>query len=265
MKALLPSLAVAAVMTGFIGTAEAQTTGGASATGSSVVLPIQSPTALAFPTIFGASSAVPAPGGTGYVALTLVDPRGGVAGRDSDGDLAFGYTFGSPVTGISTTVAVNVLGLDPLGDSGDFAISFSRMLQAGENSATFVALAAGDLFGWGPAQTNDPIYTLTLSHLTSFATAGGVEIPVQVSVGYGNLSTLSDDGLGVVGPGAYLGLGIGVTENLAASISATENQINMGLSLTVPQVPGLGLTLGVYDVTDNTSRQQVTLGAAFAF
>ena len=88
---------------------------------------------------------------------------------------------------------------------------------------------------------------------------------MQVSVGYGNEWTLSDDGLGVAGPGAFIGLGVGVTETLSASLSATQTQLNVGFSLSVPQVPGLGLSLGMFDVTDNTSRQQVSLGASFSF
>ena len=45
---------------------------------------------LAFPSIFGAQSAISAPGGTGFVSLTYVNPRGGVSGAGSDGDLAVG-------------------------------------------------------------------------------------------------------------------------------------------------------------------------------
>ena len=34
---------------------------------------------------------------------------------------------------------------------------------------------------------------------------------------------------------------------------------------TLSALPGLGLSLGVFDVTDNTSRQQWSLGASFSF
>jgi hypothetical protein len=58
---------------------------------------------------------------------------------------------------------------------------------------------------------------------------------------------------------------MGLTETLAGSISFTRSQINMGFSLSIPQIEGAGLSLGVYDITDNTSRQQVSLGLSFAF
>jgi hypothetical protein len=230
-----------------------------------LVVPAERTTQLAFPSVFGVASAVAAPGGSGFAALSYVNPRGGVTGSDGDGDFSFGYTVGNPIEGVSATVAVNIVGLDPFGESGTLSVNFSRLLRAGGNSATFVGLAAGNLLGWGDAENNDTTYTIAASHLVGITTAGGVEIPMQVSVGYGNESTLSDDGLGVAGPGAFIGLGVGVTETLSASLSATQTQLNVGFSLSVPQVPGLGLSLGMFDVTDNTSRQQVSLGASFSF
>lgn len=239
---------------------------GAGETGiTPLVVPAERTTQLAFPSVFGVASAVPAPGGSGFAALSYVNPRGGVAGSDGDGDLAFGYTVGNPIEGVSATVAVNILGLEPFGESGAVSVNFSRLLRAGGNSVTFIGLAAGNLLGWGDAENNETSYTIAASHLVGITTAGGVEIPMQVSVGYGNQSTLSDDGRGVSGPGGFVGLGVGVTETLSASLSATETQFNVGFSLSVPQVPGLGLSLGMFDVTDNTNRQQVSFGASFSF
>jgi hypothetical protein len=39
----------------------------------------------------------------------------------------------------------------------------------------------------------------------------------------------------------------------------------MGFALNVSEVPGLGLSLGVFDVANKTNRQQLSLGASFAF
>ena len=239
---------------------------GAGETGiTPLVVPAERTTQLAFPSVFGVASAVAAPGGSGFAALSYVNPRGGVAGSDGDGDLSFGYTVGNPIDAVSATVAVNILGLEPFGESGTLSVNFSRLLRAGGNSVTFVGLAAGNLLGWGDAENNDTTYTIAASHLVAIPTAGGVEIPMQISVGYGNETTLSDDGRGVAGEGAFIGLGVGVTETLSASLSATETQLNVGFSLSVPQLPGLGLSLGMFDVTDNTNRQQVSFGASFSF
>jgi hypothetical protein len=265
MKKLFGTLALSASMVVFATTAFANGGGVLAQSAAPAVVPATGGATLAFPSVFGVASAVPAPSGSGFAALSYVNPRGGVSGSDGDGDLSLGYTIGNPIDAISATAAINVLGLDPFGDSGNVSLNFSRLLRAGGNSATFLGLGVGDLLGWGDAEGEDAVYTLTVSHLVGIATASGREIPLQVSVGFGNETTLSDDGRGTIGEGAYLGLGIGLTESLAASLSATETQLNLGFSLTVPSVPGLGLSVGMFDVTDNTSRQQLSLGASFAF
>ena len=265
MKNSISAILTSVCVLGAASAASAQGLGAGDLTVAPPVVGATSPTQLAFPGIFGVASAIAAPSGSGFAALSYVNPRGGVANSDGDGDFAVGYTIGSPVEAVSLTGSINVLGLQPFGDSGTLAISASRMLRAGGNSATFAAIAAGNLMGWGDARNNRETYTFAVSHLVGIATESGVEIPLHVSVGYGNQATLSDDGRGVSGPGAFLGMGVGVTETLSASLSATETQLNVGFSLVVPALPGLGLSLGVFDVTDNTSRQQWSLGASFSF
>jgi hypothetical protein len=221
--------------------------------------------ALAFPGIYGSASAIPSPGGTAFVGVTYVNPRDGISGRGGDGDLSFGYTFGSPVRNVSVTLAANILGLDPFGESGEFYIGLSRMLQASGNSATFIGASSNGWGAWGDAEGKDVSNAIYVSHLAAFPLANGTELPVQFTLGYGNNTTLSDTGNGVVEAGVFYGVGVGVTQNLSLSLSGTETQVNMGLGLSVPTVPGLGITAGVLDVTDNTNRQQFSLTAAFAF
>ncbi len=220
---------------------------------------------MAFPSIYGAASAVPAPGGTAFVGLTYVNPRDGISGRGGDGDLSLGYTFGSPVNDISVTLATTILGLDPFADSGDFYIGLSRMLRAGGNSATFIGASSNGWGGWGDADGKPVSSSVYVSHLVAFPMAGGSELPVQFTLGYGDNTTLSDTGNGQVDGGVFYGIGVGLTQNLSASLSGTETQLNLGVGLNVPSVPGLGISAGVLDVTDNTNRQQFSLTAAFAF
>lgn len=265
MKKSISAILVSGFVLGAAGTASATGLGAGDLTVAPPVVGATSPTQLAFPGVFGVASAIAAPSGSGFAALSYVDPRGGVAGSDADGDFSIGYTIGNPVEAVSVTGSINVLGLEPFGDSGTLAVSISRLLRAGGNSATFAAIAAGNLMGWGDAKNNRETYTFAVSHLVGISTASGVEVPVQVAVGYGNQSTLSDDGRGVSGPGAFIGVGVGVTEALSASLSATETQLNVGFSLSIPALPGLGVSFGMFDVTDNTSRQQLSLGASFSF
>lgn len=217
-------------------------------------------TILAFPSIFGAASAFSAPGGTGFVSLTYVDPRGGISGAGSDGDLAAGYTIGNPLTGVSFTFGISIASLDQFGDDGSFFISASRAIGFGENSATFVGISADNLLGWGAVKNSKEGVNIYLSHLTSFG-----EVPVQFTVGYGNQSVIKDDGTGALDEGLFAGVGVGVTKTLSLSASATETQLNLGMVTTIPQIPGLSLTGGVYDVTDNVDRQQFSLSLGYSF
>lgn len=219
---------------------------------------------MAFPAIYGINSAVPAPGGTGYVALTYANPRGGIAGADEDGDLAAGYTFGDAITGVSLTIGAAVTGLEPFGDSGNFNISASRMVRAGGASATFIGASAGNIGAWGSAANSDESYNVYVSHLVGVQASDG-EVPFQFTLGYGTQTTYADDGSGDLGEGVFYGFGFGVTPNLSASLSGTETQVNMGLALTVPQVPGLSLSAGISDVTENVDRRQVAVSVAFGF
>jgi hypothetical protein len=240
--------------------------GAAQANGASVGGAVGAPAAqLAFPSVFGVASAVPPRSGGGFVALSYVNPRGGVSGSDGDGDLSIGYTIGNPIDAVSATVAANILGLEPFGEDGTLSVAFSRLVHAGGNSITFIGVGFGDLMGWGDAENNNETYTVSVSRLMGVTTEAGREIPMQISVGYGNETTMSDDGRGTVGPGAFVGVGVGVTQSLSASLSATKSQLNVGFSLSVAELPGLGLSLGMFDVTDNTNRQQVSLGASFSF
>lgn len=218
----------------------------------------------AFPAIFGANSAIPAPGGTAYGALTYTDPRRGVSGSGGDGDLALGYVFGSPVTGLSVTTGLNITSLEDFGDDGSFDLSIARMLRADSHSATFIGASAGNILAWGSAKLDDENYSAYLSHLVGVQTANG-EVPVQFTLGYGDNTTREDDGSGLMKEGVFAGVGVGLTQTLSASLSATSTQANIGLTMVVPQVPGLGVSLGMYDVTDNTDRRQTALSVGFSF
>lgn len=219
---------------------------------------------LAFPAIFGAASAIPAPGGTGYVALTYATPRNGIKGNGGDGDLVAGYTIGNPVDAISLSFGVAITGLDPFGDSGSFSVTASRMITASDHSATFLGASVLGIGSWGDARADGEAVNVFASHLTSLP-MDGMDIPVQLTVGYGTRTTLDNDGSGRVDNGPFYGIGIGVFEPLAISLSGTTSQLNLGAVLYIREIEGLSVVAGVFDVFDNTDRQQATLTVAYAF
>jgi hypothetical protein len=218
-----------------------------------------------FPGIFGVASAVAAPSGSGYAALTYVSPRGGVSSNGADGDIGLGYTIGNPIENVSVSAGINLNSLtDNFGDSGNLNLSLSRMVNIGERSMTFVGASAGNLAGWGDASDSEVSFAGYVSHVVAFGSTNG-EVPVQFTLGYGNQTTLSDDGIGTLGDGIFYGVGVGVTETLSLSLSGTETQFNVGGTVLVPAVDGLAVTAGVYDATVNASRRQYSLTVAFSF
>ncbi len=238
--------------------------GNTSDIGQVLSTPERSEAALAFPSIFGAASAVAPAGGTGYVALTYANPRNGISGTGGDGDVAAGYTFGNPVDGISVSVGVVVTGLEPFGDSGSLNLGVSRLIGSSDRSATFVGASALGLGGWGDAEADGESYAGYVSHLRSIG-LGSAEVPLQLTLGYGNRTTLADDRSGRVEEGVFFGVGAGIAENLSLSVSGTATQLNAGATLAIPQLEGLSLSAGMFDILDNTDRQQATVTVAFGF
>ena len=230
-----------------------------------ILSPLLNQTPRRFPSVFGIPSGVGPQGNTGFVALTLVNPREGVSGEGWDGDLSLGYTLGDAVENLGFTFGVNVTSLeDNFGDDGAFFLSASRQIASSGANRTYLGLQAANLGGWGDAEEDDEAVSATVSHLTSFNAAGG-DVPVQFSLGYGQDTVVEDDGSGDKDDGVFLGVGFGITENFGASASATQNQLNLGVGFSITNLPNIGFSAGVFDVTDNTERRQFSFTAAFAF
>ena len=229
----------------------------------------------AFPALFGAPSAVAPPGKSGYVALHLVTPRrdrpGLSIGDDPDGDMGFGYTIGNPVDSISLSAHVLITSLtDAFGDSGGLAFDLSRVLVQGESGLVFASLSAGNIAAWGDAKADPENYTATVSYLTDLPAAGG-DLPLQFSLSYGTDSTYKRSGR-VAGRNLYsledgfiAGVGIGLTRNLSASISATATQYNIGIGVTHDALPNWGLSAGFYDVANAVERRQLAVSLSRGF
>lgn len=218
---------------------------------------------LAFPSVFGTPTAVAPRPGTAFVGATYANPRGGVSGAGGDGDIVAGYAIGNPLDGVSVTFGVALTGVDPLGDAGSFSISASRLLAAGGRSATFVGATVSNLAGWGPNADRPETYSAYVSHLVGVP-IGAVEVPLQVTVGVASDVTRASDGSGALSDGVFAGVGVGINEQLSASVSATRTQVNIGTTLSL-RGTGASATLGVLDVADNTDRRQVSLSVGYSF
>lgn len=225
--------------------------------------------ALAFPSIYGAASAFPSPGGTGFVGLTLVYPRrdlpaGSFSLDRSDGDIVAGYTIGNPIDSISATLTIAITSLtDAFADSGALGVDLSRALFVTDDTLTFLGVTASNLAAWGDAALDPEAYEIYVSHLFS-APSPRTEIPVQVTLGYGDRTTYDDNG-DFIEAGWFYGLGFGVTEHLSASVSGTRTQVNAGLVLGLDALPNWSFSAGVFDLADTVGRRQVALTVSRGF
>ncbi|WP_425073732.1 hypothetical protein [Sagittula sp. S175] len=229
----------------------------------------QEESALAFPSTFGAPSAIAGAGGSGFIGLTLVYPRRDVPSNAStkdklDGDIVVGYTVGNPIDNISLTFSAAITSLtNTFGDSGALAIDLSRALYVTDDTLTFIGATASNLAAWGDARIDPEAYSIYVSHLFSLS-GPRAEIPMQITVGYGDQSTYDDWGINVE-EGWFYGIGVGLTPNLSASLSGTRNQLNIGANASLPFLPDWGISAGVYDVTDNVDRRQFAISISRAF
>jgi hypothetical protein len=217
----------------------------------------------AFPSVFGAGSAFVAPGGAVYGALTYTNPRGGVAGAGGDADVSLGFGLGSPTENVGVNVGLDIRGSQPFGDAGAFSLTFARALSTTDKSATFVSVGASQLGAFGTSRGSAVKYNATISHLTSLGSADN-EFPVMVTAGFANRNTYSRTNIGTLSDGFFVGAGIGVAKNLAVSLSATQTQLNIGTSFTVPGLDGVSVSLGMYDVANTVQRRQTALTVSYS-
>ncbi|WP_425073731.1 hypothetical protein [Sagittula sp. S175] len=218
-----------------------------------------------FATQFGAPSAIIAPKNTGFVAAQLVDPRGGIKGSDKDGDISFGYTLGNPVSGVGVMLGMDITSVKAdkdFGDSGSFSLTLSRMLHAGPNSVTFGAITGSGLGGWGSQKNNERASAYVTQ--MRFYDMGGKTLPVMWTLGYGQDAKYVGNGTSTKEDGFFWAFGVGATDFMSVSMSGTENQANFGLGFRIPGVDGLSMSLGQYDITNNTNRTQTALSVAYS-
>lgn len=253
------SFAVAVALSA-AGSASAQAQGLAQAPASA--MPSQA-TVLAFPSTFGIPTAVAPRSGTAFVGVNYANPRGGAKGAGGDGDIIAGYSVGNPFDALTLTFGVAITGIDPLGDAGALSLSFSRVLRVGRMSATFIGASASNLAAWGVNDDRAEAYSAYVSHILG-TPLGSYEVPIQITIGYGTDVTLAEDGSGSIRDGLFAGLGIGLTQNFSAGVSATRTQLNVGFTYSLPGT-GVSATFGVMDVTDNTNRRQSSWSVGFSF
>lgn len=207
----------------------------------------------------GVAHAVVAPHGTGYAALNLFTPRGGVPGGTWDGSASFGIGFGNQDTGIGGSLTLNTTGLSPFGTDGDFTLKFAKTLADDGVNKTSIGIGFNRVAAWGANAAMAKSYDVSLTHFMTMPDGNGGR-PMMVTIGYGSAN--------ITGPGGFGGVGFGLTENLGWGVSVKNGRLTTGFGYKVPEVPGMSLTFDVSNINRAgpaaSNAPVLTIGVNFA-
>lgn len=205
----------------------------------------------------GVYHAVVAPSGTGYASLTVMNPRDGVAGSGWDASTSLGFGFGNANDSIGVSLQANITGTQPFGTDGDFSVKFSRAV----GDSTYIGLGINRLAPWG-ANTNTPVNAeVMVTHFSVFG-LGANAVPLMITAGVSSAGSADQND-----PGAFFGVGFGLTESLGMGVSVKNSAFNAGFGYNVRSVDGLSLTADVSNITEiNANSARIfSLGVHYQF
>jgi hypothetical protein len=199
----------------------------------------------------------------GFAAVAMSDHRERTSKQEFDGSLAFGLGFGDArnalgfeaILGISSVGGSSTGGgfdISDFGDSGSLNLKISKEVGSpfrGEIGS--VALGIGRAVRWGDMSDEDPNYYLAYTSTFGVPTGDYSEMSGLVSFGYGTAIGTQEDK-----KGAFVGVGLGVTDWLSVGGSWYGDEFVAGLSSTIDLKQDLSLQVGLSygDVTKQNSE-----------
>jgi len=211
--------------------------------------------------LLGIPSATVAPHGVGFVALSGTTHRQGVGRRDLDGSLSFGFGFGDAENAIGFQATAVITSLTrSFGDSGYFALKASRRLVGGE-TPTYASVSIDHIAGWGDSRNEKIGGTVALSTFSRLTMGAAQEsYPVMFTLGAGtNIRNNGND------PGLFFGAGIGLSPNMATSLSWRGDQANLGASFKFDGLDDLGLTVTLDDISNRRGNRKLNVTVSWLF
>lgn len=172
---------------------------------------------------------------------------------DASGSVLAG--FGDPVVGFGVHGGINVTSFRNFGASGYFSLGVHKMFQTSEAGIYSVALNIGHLAPWGDAKNEDESFSLVGTYLTSV-----VGRLAMFTLGAATDTNAYRDLDGVVG------VGIGLSKNVAVSVGQVGHRTAVGLTLSPAMFGGNSVSVSVNrDHYRNENKLVVDLGRAFRF
>lgn len=213
-------------------------------------------------TLLGIPSAVVAPNHSAFVSLSY-STRSNVAGtfiEADDSSLGFGTVLGDAGTGVGLQFGASLIGLNSdygtgigVGKSGTLSFQAAHLLAT--PTPTFIAISVDHFTGWGVADGIDPAIAAIV---TVFPTArfGDQSYPLMLTLGLGDHVRN-----GETDPGAFAGIGIGLTPNFGLSAAYTGETATFGTSFTADALPNWSFSAQLDDAFDQQDGRRVTLSA----
>lgn len=214
-------------------------------------------------TLTGIKSATVAPGGLVFVSGAWSSDRVNAAGGSglidrTDGSMSFGAGLGSAETGIGLQFTANITSLsDEFADSGYLSLKASRRVTPEGQVPVYLGVSADNLAGWGDSSDNEESVDLIVSAFP-VVTLGGAPKPLMVTFGAGtHVRNYGTD------PGAYFGLGLGLTEHFAVSAAWTGDEVALGTGFRFDALPNMHFTASIDDAFDQNDARRLTLQATW--
>lgn len=197
----------------------------------------------------------------GFVAVALSDHRERTATREADGSFAFGVGFGDArkSVGFEAIVGLSSVGagvgskfdLGDFGDSGSLNFKLSREVTSiFDGEIASMAFGVGRAVRWGDMTDEDPNYYLAYSSTFAVPMSEFRDMSGLLTFGVGSAIGSQEDKAG-----AFLGVGLGVTDWLSVGGSWYGDEFTAGVSSSIDLRKDLSLQVGVSygDVTKKNS------------
>ena len=221
---------------------------------------LTAPTLVGFPNVPAIDNATTAPNGLGFVSISGAERTGVTAeAKKLNGTIALGVGIGSAEETISVQPMLTITTVDDLGGAGYAGLKFSRRIHSGDQPI-YAGVSFNRLGSWGDNDSPlDPTRTFSLTGFSSFI-SDAKKYPVMWTLGYGsNVKDSGDE------EGFQAGIGMGVYKNTALGLSTNGDVLNTGLSINLPDMDDINLSIGFSDILDNDNARSFYLAVSYTF
>lgn len=200
-------------------------------------------------TLLGIPSATAAPGGSAFASLAWASEREG-SGDGADGSLALGFGVGDANEELGLQVTAQITSLtDSFADSGYFGIKASRRIASGQ-TPLYLAFSVDRLAPWGDSEDNDVSADMMVTGFRAFPSG----MPIMFTLGAG--THVRDER---TEPGAYAGMGFGLSESFAASAAYYGDHATVGMSWAPRGNRNLSVTASLVDAFDQQDDKRAVI------